>query len=266
MEAAHYEQDGLWGTESIFTPEHQFPKLDAVASLVPGDARTVVELGAGDGRVLHHLSTVRPNLTSIAVERSLAALGHVERPGVRASIDAIPVRSRSVDVALCCEVLEHLPGPIFDSARRELARIAGDWIVVTVPNRENRARADIRCEACGCRYNADRHLRSFAPDDLATLFDGFEVDEIIETGPHQPVYPRWARLALERRGLLVRPGSPSCPQCGAVYPYAVANHEIGPCEHGPGSPSLGARSYRLARRFLPKARHPYYLCARFRRR
>ena len=88
---------------------------------------------------------------------------------------------------------------------------------------------------------------------------------IIETGPRQPVYPRFARLMLERAGLLRRPGTPSCPQCGARYRYATASSlEPGPTASANGSAGP-RRGYDVARRLAPKARHPYYLCARFRR-
>ena len=109
-------------------------------------------------------------------------------------------------------------------------------MIVTVPNREKRSRADVTCQSCGCRYNPDRHLRSFAPEQLTDLLPGFRVDRIIETGPRQPVYPRFARLMLERAGLLRRPGTPSCPQCGARYRYATASSlEPGPTASANGS-------------------------------
>jgi SAM-dependent methyltransferase len=262
MDAAHYEQTNLWGAEHVFTPEHQLPKFEAVAALLPEGVTSIVDIGAGDGRVLHHLARVRPGSSFTAVDRSYAALLHADAALIQASVDAIPCPDRSFDAVVCCEVLEHLPPPVFDRTIGELERLATEAIIVTVPNRENRGRSEIRCDVCDCRYNADRHLRSFDDDDLHRLFSHFRVDEIIETGPHQPVYPRAARQLLEGMGLLSRPGSPSCPQCGTVYRHAsAASRAEGSRNSRTGS--LGVRGYRLARSLVPKARHPYYLCARF---
>jgi SAM-dependent methyltransferase len=269
MEATHYEQADLWGEHNVFTPEHHQARFDAIARLVPVATRTVVDVGAGDGRVANHLASRRPDLRIVAMERSRQALRHVDFPAAQASIDALPLAPRSFDAALCCEVLEHLPIDVFDAARSELEAVADSSIIITVPNREHRNRAEVRCHECGCRYNPDRHLRSFTPDELTRLFNGFDLDEVIETGPRQPVYPRWARVALERVGVLTRPGSPSCPQCGAVYRFAggPATKPLSPDDSRstPGG-DLARRGYRAARRAAPKARHPYFLCARFRRR
>lgn len=268
MEAAHYEQEELWGDDHVFNPEHQLPKFDAVRELLPEPTPALLlDIGAGDGRLFRALEKAGVDSTLVAAERSRAALANVDNARrVQASIERLPFATRSVPTAICSEVLEHLPPDVFDAARHELARVADEHVIITVPNREKRSRADVTCQSCGCRYNPDRHLRSFAPEQLMDLLPGFRVDRIIETGPRQPVYPRFARLALERAGLLVRPGTPSCPQCGARYRYAAASPSRAADRTASANGSGGRRrGYDLARRLAPKARHPYYLCARFRR-
>jgi SAM-dependent methyltransferase len=269
MESAHYEQAELWGEDHVFDPANQVPKFEAVQQLLPNPAPTaLVDVGAGDGRLLDHLHRHGFDGRTTAAERSRTAIGIVDLTSARvqASVDALPFAARSFPVVVCCEVLEHLPPDIYGEARAELSRIAADYVIITVPNREKRSRSDISCEVCGCRYNPDRHLRSFTRDDLTDLLPGFGVDTVIETGPRQPVYPRWARLLLERANLLVRPGAPTCPQCGASYRYASGGTPSAERSATDASSDGGRRSYDLARRFVPKARHPYYLCARFRRR
>ena len=92
--------------------------------------------------------------------------------------------------ALCCEVLEHLPDLVYQSGLGELARVAARHIVLTVPNREVRRRADITCAECGCRYNREPtpaivrrrgSRRMLVPD--------FSLDSVVEAGPHQPDLP-----------------------------------------------------------------------------
>lgn len=259
-EAAHYERDELWDDRHDASIEHQRQRFEATAALVPPGTTSILELGSGDGRVLRHLATVRPGVRLHALDRSRTALRTNPYAGPQASLDAVPFADRSVDVVLCCEVLEHLPEALLAPACAELARVAAHSVIVTVPNRENRERGAIDCAACGCRYNPDRHLRSFGPADLVGLVPGFRVAEVTEAGPRHPVYPRRARLLLEQRGLLTRPGSPTCPQCGHLYEASSAARAPGA---GTGGEPGGLRS--LAERALPKRRHPYWLCARFER-
>ena len=143
-------------------------------------------------------------------------------------------------------------------------------LVITVPNREKTTRSNVRCPECGCQYNPNRHLRSFDRDRLADLVPGFRLGEVAEFGPRAPTYPRPLRLGLERLGVLHRPGSPACPQCGyqlhgrqPVPQDEAATHE--PATTGANGGGIAHAGYRLARRLAPRARHPYFLGARYER-
>lgn len=275
VEAEHYEQDALWGDEQVFLPDHQRLRFEAIDALLPSEVTTVIDVGAGDGRVLHHLSERRPALVPIAAERSRTALNHVQGRRVQASGDALPFADRSVDAVLSCEVLEHLPPDLYDATLRELPRVAGRYVLITVPNRERRSAGDVVCRACGCRFNRERHLRSFHPRDLPRLLPHCDLLEWREAGPHQPVYPRVARQALEAIGVLAPPGSPSCPQCGTRYTGRRRRGDRSPAADPsstgppPGRVDTGGQAgarYRTIRELAPKSRHPYWLLALYRRR
>lgn len=256
-EALHYDQESLWTGEHDADPRAQAVRFEAVARLMPTSVREVIDVGAGDGRVLKHLQ--RPGLRPVALDRSRTALRRWDGVAVQAEIHRLPLADRSVDAVLCCEVLEHLPPAVFDAALAELARVAVTALVVTVPNREDRRRNAITCEECGCRYNPDRHLRSFSPSNLVDLFDGFRVAEVLEVGPRQILYPRGLRSWFERSGMLTRPGSPTCPQCGVLYAASSA------ARGGQTASGDGMVRRSPLNRFLLRRRHPYWLCARFER-
>lgn len=55
-------------------------------------------------------------------------------PDVVSSIERLPIRSGSIDVALCCQVLEHLEYSLLEHSISQLARIVRKGIVISVPN------------------------------------------------------------------------------------------------------------------------------------
>jgi SAM-dependent methyltransferase len=263
-EAQYYEQSSVW--ERAHERDHdELLRLASVDDLLPVSVRSILDVGAGDGLVLHHLLDARPGLVGFAAERSWTAISLVRAPSVLSSGDGLPLRSRGCDAVVCCEVLEHLPPPVYDATRSELARVADRYVVVTVPNNENRARSSVDCPSCGCRYNRHRHLRSFTRDTLATLVPGFALTRVTVAGPRPPVYPRALRSVLERRRLLSTSGDPVCPQCGTRY---RASSDGAPAAAGRQRAGAGvfARLEPLGRRLLPRAREPYWLCGLFERR
>lgn len=259
-----YEQDGLWGADHIADAASQDRRLTDTQALLP-TVSTLLDVGAGDGRFAAY---VRQQVSDppwiLAAERSATALGFVEGPRILASGEDLPVRDRAVEAVTVLEVLEHLPVTSFEQVRREVARVARRWIVVTVPNRERVARLHVTCQACRCRYSPIRHLRSFHPETMGDLFSGFDLVDVRDVGLPAYSYPRMLRVALERAGLLARPGAPVCPQCGAEYrrsPRLTAEPSTTPDHTG-----LAQRGYRLARRLTPRARHSYLLGALYERR
>jgi hypothetical protein len=148
---------------------------------------------------------------------------------------------------------------VFDACRAELARVADRYVLVTVPNRERLRAGDVVCPSCRCRFQRERHLRSFRPDDLTNLLPGWRLTSWAEAGPHQPRYPRLARQTLERLGVLHPPGSPTCPQCGAAYSGRTSART-------PRAEGGVSRRYLRLRQLAPKARHPYWLLALYERR
>ena len=289
-DAAYYEDDRQWGDHAIVNVDQLALRLETTRRMLPRSVASLVDVGAGDGRVIEHLLDHADGPAfAVAVDRSFAALRHVDTRRVRASGDQLPFADRSFSVAMACEVLEHLPPPTFDAMRAELARVAADHVFISVPFRENRRRSDVVCQQCGCRYNSMRHLRSFDRPDLVDLIPGFRLVAAEESGHRAPLYPRVLRTALERRGLLNRAWSPTCPLCSTVYdpranpeprrspaaPPDAAPREAVPVpvperdDHDGGGSADGARralaTYRLAQRAIPRARHRYWICALYQR-
>ena len=110
-----------------------FASLDSMLTgLTP---RTVVEVGAGEGRVTERLVERFPDATVIGLDLldddlagDWAALG---LPMFFGDATRLPFADRSIDLIVGLEVLEHIPDPA--RALREIARVCAATVVFSVP-------------------------------------------------------------------------------------------------------------------------------------
>jgi ubiquinone/menaquinone biosynthesis C-methylase UbiE len=99
--------------------------------------KVVLEAGSGEGYsttlIRKNLSTstilVSSDLIPELVRRSRARAG--ENNNLVQNIHSLAVKSKSVDLVIALEVMEHLPDA--SSALRELARVTRRWAIITVP-------------------------------------------------------------------------------------------------------------------------------------
>jgi SAM-dependent methyltransferase len=97
----------------------------------------ILEVGCGEGVLIEYLSGRLPAARLDGVELDAAALARGRLRCPRASLMqadayALPFRSRSYDLVLCLEVLEHLAEPA--RALREIRRVSGRGCLVSVPH------------------------------------------------------------------------------------------------------------------------------------
>jgi len=263
VERAFYEQEDLWGTENDLDQERTLIRATEMAKLMPTDVASVLDVGTGDGRLLHPLVSMLPgDPFVVGLDRSAMALSHLGQQSTQGSADALPFADESFDVVIACEILEHLPEPIYREARAELARVARRSVIITVPNREKLSRATLRCEVCNCRYNRRRHLRRFERETFDGLLDGFTVAATEEFGHHTRIYPPRIRQELERRGVLSVHDAPECPQCGQAHGRRASDAQHVEASHGDNAQSIEKSSYFRVRSLVPAERRPYWLGVR----
>jgi ubiquinone/menaquinone biosynthesis C-methylase UbiE len=96
---------------------------------------TIIEVGAGEGRIARHLATQFPTATVICVDLYDHDLIDQWRTnsltGLAADAARLPFPDRAADLVVSLEVLEHVPAP--SEALAELARICRGSVVISVP-------------------------------------------------------------------------------------------------------------------------------------
>jgi SAM-dependent methyltransferase len=112
--------------------------LRRVVDLVATDRpRRVLEVGCGEGMVISRIVGRYPGLHVDGLELDAGALAQARIrcpaiPLIRGDACALPLRSRSYDLVVCLEVLEHLPDP--DRALAELRRVTRRACLLSVPH------------------------------------------------------------------------------------------------------------------------------------
>jgi ubiquinone/menaquinone biosynthesis C-methylase UbiE len=172
-EQSYYEAESLWNVARYVTPEES-QRFDQVAAMIPADAASLLDVGAGNGVFLSRVRDRRP-IRCGGLERSASAREVAQRDlGIELTagdIADLPFPARSWDVLSSLQVMEHLPTPVFDRAREEMARVASRYVIVNVPFREHRTFN--RCPECGTRFPDYYHVRRFNQKAMATLIPGF---------------------------------------------------------------------------------------------
>lgn len=230
FEAAAYELDEIW--RPGWFPDADRERVRAVAAHVPDTARTVLDVGCGNGLFLDELARAGAGRFRrlVGTDRSGAALAHVKGPKCRARIEQLPFAAGAFDLVTCLEVLEHLPMPVFAGALGELCRVSGRHLLVVVPNEQDLEASLCRCPMCHARFNGDFHVRRFDESVLTGLFDrhGFGVAAVFREG-RDVSYRDWVlrrRLEAWWRGTPAMPPYAICPVCGFHEP-ARLKEELG---------------------------------------
>jgi SAM-dependent methyltransferase len=110
--------------------------FDALVDSLPDDApATVLEAGVGEGQVSARLRQIYPSAQVVGVDLPDEGLAAHWRSnglvGLCADIAGLPFPSKTFDLVMAIEVLEHVPNP--EAALAELARISRGHLVLSVP-------------------------------------------------------------------------------------------------------------------------------------
>src|SRR3989344_5430070 len=101
-----------------------FYKLKLVHERAPA---SVLEVGPGEGVVTDLLRKDGVAVTTIDIAPDL-------KPDVMGSVTQLPFKDKEFDLALACEILEHIKFDDIPAALRELARVSRAHVVISLPH------------------------------------------------------------------------------------------------------------------------------------
>lgn len=242
----YYEQPALWSRDFASIPA-QNERIEKTVQAIPADARSVLDVGCGNGFFLGYLASKKACRFDklVGIDPSNEARRHASVKTVEGSAIHLPFDSESFDLVTCLEVLEHVPYPDYDKAISELERVSRRYVLITVPNNQNLFALLVRCPKCHCFFNRHLHVRSYERETLAGLFREFKMVYCEEIGPVKQIARpnRLLRFIYLYRKRASLPALAVCPQCGHSGPTGTAAPEW----HS-GQRSRDARNAALARR------------------
>lgn len=185
-------------------------------SLLPEGGNSVLDIGARDGFISRLLADHFSMVTALDLEQP--SIEHERIQCVRGDITALHFADDSFTLVFCAEVLEHIPTHLLETACRELARVAKEYVLIGVPYKQDIRVGRTTCGSCGKVSPPWGHVNTFDENRLSELFPGFTVAKqsfVGETG---------AKTNPLSCALMDKAGNPyygtysqeeSCSHCGA---------------------------------------------------
>lgn len=208
-----YEDDRLWAADTFHSIGEQ-TRFRVAASLLGDDVSSLLDVGAGNGAFLAHLE-LTTQLTLHGLEPSSSARGaRVCRAPIDAGLaEQLPYPDDAFDAVSALEVIEHLGYHSYQGALDEVRRVAGRYVLISVPYRE---RTDpTRCPQCGCRFHPNYHMRRFDRETMTTLLHPMHLEHVRLVSDLDYLggdVLRWAYHKIAPGSMF--PMTSVCPQCG----------------------------------------------------
>ena len=122
VERQHYEI----GYESKRRFASYWHQIDETLKTNP---ESLLEIGKGSGLFSSYMKNIGLSVKTLDIAEDLS-------PDIVASALTMPFPDDTFDTVVCCQVLEHLPFEAFSAALIEIRRIARNFVVISLPQKE----------------------------------------------------------------------------------------------------------------------------------
>ncbi len=193
----------------------QLKRVRLTVEMLPGDSKSVLDVGCGSGPVTNQLAKRFPFTAGVDIARGL--LHHVEAQKVQGSALDLPFKQGSFDAVVATELLEHLSRKMHHRIREEIERVARRYVLLSVPLREALQARHVKCMGCGYVFHIDLHTDSFTETRMKNLLEpAFKCVCLQTMGRMEKRMPRlFSTMAHAFGGFIEVDGSGAlCPQCG----------------------------------------------------
>lgn len=153
---------------SYWASPREQDRIALLLSLMPEGYSTILDIGGRDGYISGLLTETFETVTCLDLERPEVLNEKVLT--VKGDVTSLEYPDNHFDVALCAEVLEHIPPDLLGQACSEIARVARHAVVVGVPYKQDRRVGRTTCRFCGKKNPCWGHVNAFDEDRLKRLF------------------------------------------------------------------------------------------------
>lgn len=127
----HYFSIDYNSKERFNTFWHQFDES------LKFNPKSVLEIGTGNGILKYLLNKRGVEVKILDIDSSL-------NPDYLGSVTDIPVDDKQFDIAVCCQVLEHIPYEDFLGSLIEINRVVKDGLILSLPDLSRRYRFNLK--------------------------------------------------------------------------------------------------------------------------
>ena len=194
-------------------------RIADLIALMPTSLLKGLDIGARDGYVSKLMTEHCQQVT--ALDLSLPEITHEQITCTQGNITKLDFSNDEFDMALCAEVLEHIPPNLLEQACQELTRVTKKWLIIGVPFNQDIRSGSTHCPSCGKTNPPWGHVNSFTENKLQTLFPQMKIEKtnFIGTSNIQTNFISHSLMEFAGHPFGTYHQSEDCVHCGSIIEY-----------------------------------------------
>ncbi|MEZ5490770.1 MAG: class I SAM-dependent methyltransferase [Gammaproteobacteria bacterium] len=160
--------------------ENERARVADLMRLVPDHLETALDIGARDGFIAEQLASKVSAVTALDLETPTISDERIRC--IKGDITSLDLPNNSYELALCAEVLEHIPPDKLTLACTELTRVSSRYLLIGVPYKQDTRVGRTTCQTCGQKNPPWGHVNSFSKSKLQALFNTCNLVEVSYIG------------------------------------------------------------------------------------